>query len=318
MFKTIRYFFYFLILSASIFAVYNLRTAFAVAYVSKYASKVSGHNIKIESFHLSPLKCAVVFSGASFDGYISADSVSVCINPFKAVESLRNPASYVKRIEISAIEIDMDKKIAAKSAPNELLHDGETFKIPFFNADILINSVSVKTPVLEFKAENTEIKFNRGEVSLSAMPEIFKNRFFFHCRVLQKQNGSMSANYAFFSNGSLLSFARGRVEFDYASRNISQSAVIKKLAYGKFSLSGSSFSFTKNENGAAFEMLGSFGKIFLNSSDLKEFVLSAQADLSKINEDIIGEISLDALLGKNLKACLKFENLNILGLNMGN
>ncbi|MDR2191456.1 MAG: translocation/assembly module TamB [Endomicrobium sp.] len=317
MVKALRYFFYFLILSALIFAVYNIRTAVIVPYIAKYVSEVSGHNIKIKNFYLSPLKCAVVVSDISFDDYISAERIAVYIRPIDAVKNLKNPAGYIKLVEIPSIEINLDKKIKKQETQEAPKKEKKDFKFPFLNAGVIINSVLFKADGIDFKAENTEIRFDGDKMSAAVCLEIFKNRFFFNSRVLQKQDNILNADYVIFSSDFLTSFLRGKVEYDLASSNFLQNAFAKKLAFGKFDFSGSSASFSKNENGASFELSGKFGKISASYSDLKDFILSAQADLFKINKDTKGELSVRISSAKNLDAYMKAENLIFFGLNLG-
>jgi hypothetical protein len=317
MFKALRYIFYFLLLSVAVFAVYNLRTALIVPYAAKYVSIVSGHEIKAGNFYISPFKRSVVISDVSFDGYISAGSISASISPFNAVKNLKNPFGYVKRVEISSLEINPGKNVRKAGKPESLSQSSGAFKLPFHNTEIIIDSLSLKAGNCDFKASNAEIKFDRGEISVSFYPAIFKNDFFFHSRILQKQDGVLSADYVIFSSGSITSFVRGRADVDFPSRVFSQSAAIKRLSYGNFSFAGSSVSFSKKEKGADFKFSGKFGEASAAFSGLNEFVLSAKADLSKINEDVKGGVSVYVSGIKNLDAYLKAENLNIFGLDFG-
>jgi hypothetical protein len=289
-----------------------------VPHVENYLSKISGHKITLGNIYFSPLKRGFSVTDAVVDERMRFQKTTVYLSLFKIITNLSNPAEYIKNIEISGAEIDLTANQA--KPPEELSSKNEDLqiKLPFLQLDVNIDNIKLKYADSDFEFADCLISFFGEKIFASAAAEIYKNQFLVNMKVLQKDDGVFAFDCVISSSDSYSCLIDVNGTFDHLSRNFSQFADVKNFSYGKYDISGSSWSVIKNAEGISSVLEGKFGKITLNSEDMKALKVAADLDLSKINPQLKGTLQTDAVYSGLLDVSAAINNLEFLGFKLGN
>lgn len=324
MWKKLRYTIYFIIIFAVFAAAYNIRSIIISPYIEKYLFNITGHNIDINSFYISPLKRGFVLTDIKIDNALKADRVLFSFSISQIIKNIKKPLLYIKQVEIDNVIIDPVNYKPPQTAKDHL-KDKDNTPISFFNilaADIIVNKITLKSFIRDISFKDTNISFYKDNIGISSFIypyELSDENFEMNLKISKTDDDNiLNSGCSIMSTGEIDAFITVKGEINLSNFDFNQDILIKKFEYRNSNINNSSGSIVKSGNKIITQIDGDFGKIFSEIEDLKNINASSVIDFQKINSDLSGKSKASfSMTDKKGDLDIEVDNLNVLGLDLG-
>jgi hypothetical protein len=305
-------------------SLYCLRAPVFMPIMQEYIHTKTGYNIEFDNFYFMPFN-RLTFTNFRINDIFVTRNITFKINPLKLFAHITSPVNCVSKINISKLKIYVNKSTQYdNSGAFPLPNNKKSFiKFPkFANVKVYVDELIVSKKFEFVKIINTNILINHDKIILDS---------FMYTAGIPIKLSSQIVRTAdnLFATSSLFTAKQNKTEIyinlegtiDLSSLRIAQNISIKKLRYHGFNLDDSFCSFLKTAKSYDINLTGKFGSFdFSRSSDSMTRVMS-RVDISKINENMSGNVKLDFEEQNNSSICgleLNVTNLVVFGIKNGN
>jgi hypothetical protein len=291
--------------------------------IQKYIYNKTGYDIKFDNFYFSPFSLTLV--NFRINDMVVTHKVTFKINPFKFLIRDTSPVNYISKINISKLKIYLNKNTKFTDSDVFASSKNEKSFIEFLKstiriyADELIVSKNIDSAEL-VKIINTNMLISHDKITLDTTVHTADLSMKLHSQINRISD-------VFFNTSSFLTAKQNKTDIyinsegtiDLSFLRIVQNISVKKLRYHGLNFDCSYCSFLKIDKSYNISLTGKFGSFELSRSSDSITRVMSKIDVSKINENISGNVKLDFKGQDNTHNLeLNISNLIVFGIRTGN
>ncbi|MDR2066549.1 MAG: hypothetical protein LBP57_01735 [Endomicrobium sp.] len=291
--------------------VYILREPLFAPSIKKYLSSKIKEEVDFKNFHILPFSLTV--TNLKVADIFLAEKLSLNFQPIKLIFNINCPVKAITKVRVSTLEVMLNQEgstIKSKTNDKRL-----QVNINSFNFGVFVDKTLLKNNYHNIDLQNTSLTFNEGNINFLSSLDINGLGFNVNCKLKQKSDKDFNTLTTIISESKI--FADIVLEGTYDSDcNFCQNVKVRKLKYKGLNFDSFEGVISKSSDLATLNMSGRFGKLKLDLKT-KDVNIESYLSLSKINENLTGDINFKANIKNNVEDInLDVKNLSVF--NLGN
>jgi hypothetical protein len=314
--RSLKHTVYVFIVLAALVSLYCVRASMFVPFIQKYISVKMGYEVKFDNFYILPF--SVTFANVNVDNMIVIQKITFKLSLLKFFVYSTKPLNCISRINISKLEISLNENSKDKNVSSDKRNI--SVKFPESEIAIFIDEAVVKNDNNGLlKIIGADILINHDKITLETVMHALGIPVKVSSRIERATGDIFNTSSVFTAEDRIDMLLKLTGTIDLSSLDITQNIVVEKLIYSGFKLIGSSGVFSKAGDTYKINLTGSFGKFEFNSFSGGTTEAKSEIDISKINESMSGDISLNFKGQDNISVFgLKITDLVVFGFKLGN